>query len=109
MLSNHIVRIIFGNGLEVSATVFKMLLISAIIVVPSILLGYPFLAAMGHPRYANMSVVAGSFLHLLGIGTLSVLNMINVYSVALMVIITESFVLIIRLYGVIKNNLWRTS
>jgi PST family polysaccharide transporter len=105
--SDQIIRVIFGDGLEVSMTVFKMLLLSSIIVVPSILLGYPFLAAMGYPKYANMSVVVGSFLHLLGIGILSVLHLISVYSVALMVVITESFVLAIRLYGVIKEKLWR--
>ncbi|GAB6077194.1 flippase [Desulfurobacterium crinifex] len=109
MLSDQIIKIIFGDGLEVSVNIFKILLLSTMIVVPSILLGYPFLAAMGFAGYANVSVILGSFLHLVGLVILSVLNMVNVYSVALMVIVTESFVLIIRLYGVIKNRLWRTS
>jgi PST family polysaccharide transporter len=77
------------------------------VVVPSILLGYPLLAAMGFPIYANISVVAGSFLHLVGLVILFYLNLINVYSISAMVFATESFVLMIRVYGVIKGNLWK--
>ena len=107
MFTGQIIQIIFGEGLEVSIHVFKILLLSTIVVVPSILLGYPFLAAMGYPKYANISVIAGSILHLTGLGILLLLNMVNVYTVAMMVVLTESFVLSFRIYGVIKNKLWR--
>jgi len=106
LLAYPLINIIFGEGLEISANIFRILLLSAIVVVPSILLGYPFLAAMGYPKYANISVIMGSILHLIGLGMLLLLNMINVYTVAIMVVITETFVLCIRIYGVIKNNLW---
>ena len=107
--SNQIIEIIFGKGLEISSNIFKILIFSAIIVVPSILLGYPFLAAMGYPNYANFSVVLGSIFHLVGLGVLIIFHLINGYTVALMVLLTESFVLIIRLYGTIKYSLWRKS
>jgi len=107
ILSNYIIEIVFGNELEVSAKVLKILLLSALIVVPSILLGYPFLAALGFANYANISVILGSLLHLLGLGILSALDKISIYSVAFTVIITETFVLTIRLYGVTKHKLWR--
>ena len=106
-LSDRIVEVVFGSGLTISVSIFKILLLSALLVVPSILLGYPFLAALGYAKYANMSVVAGSLLHLVGLGILLIMGIINVYNVALMVVITEGFVLLIRLYGVKKNNLWR--
>ncbi len=109
VISNHIIEIIFGVGLETSAKVLRILLLSALVVVPSILLGYPFLAALGFTNYANLSVILGSILHLLGLGILSVLGAINIYNVAFMVIITETFVLTFRLYGIIKHRLWRIS
>jgi len=77
------------------------------VVVPSILLGYPFLAAMGYPNYANFSVIVGSIFHLSGLGILTILHLVNVYNVALIVLLTEIFVLSIRLYGIIKYKLWR--
>jgi len=107
--SNHIIEIIFGKGLEISSNIFKILILSAMVVVPSILLGYPFLAAMGYPNYANFSVILGSIFHLSGLGILAIFHLVSVYNVALMVLITEGIVLSIRLYGVIKNRLWRIS
>jgi len=107
VLSNHIIEIIFGKGLEISSNIFKILILSAMVVVPSILLGYPFLAAMGYSNYANFSVIVGSIFHLSGLGILAIFHLINGYTVALMVLVTESFVLSIRLYGTIKHNLWK--
>ena len=107
VLAKQIINIIFGTNLDISASIFRILLLSYIVVVPSILLGYPLLAAMGFPIYANISVVAGSFLHLVGLVILFYLNLINVYSISTMVLVTESFVLMIRVYGVIKGNLWK--
>ena len=64
---------------------------------------------MGYPNYANFSVILGSIFHLSGLGILAIFNLVSVYNVALMVLITEGIVLSIRLYGVIKNRLWRIS
>jgi len=107
IFSNKLIELIFGIGFEPSAIIFKIFLLSNLVVVPSILLGYPFLAALGFANYANISVILGSFFHLLGLAILLFLNMINIYSVAFMVIITETLVFIIRLYGIIKHKLWR--
>ena len=107
ILAYPIIYIIFGSGVEISADIFRILLLSAMLVVPSILLGYPFLAAMGYPRCANTSVVTGAIMHLIGLGILSILNMINVYTIPSMVIITESSVLAFRVYCVKKYKLWR--
>lgn len=86
-------------GIE-SISVFNILLIANLIVVPSILIGYPFLAALGFAKCANRSVIYGLILHLLGLALLSLTNNIGIHSVAYMVMITESFVLIYRIYYV---------
>jgi len=106
MSSDQIVKVIFGDGLEVSVSIFKILLLSTMIVVPSILLGYPFLAAMGFANYTNASVILGSVLHLSGLGILLLFDIINIYSVALLVVATETFILSVRLYWITKYKLW---
>jgi len=90
-----------------SLEVFHILLFAAVIVVPSILLGYPFLGALGFSKYANVSVIYGSFFHLIGLGSLIFLGKISIYSVAFLVIITEIFVFSLRLYWVKKEGLWQ--
>lgn len=91
-----------------SIKVFNILLIANIIVVPSILIGYPFLGALGFARYANISVVYASIVHLSGLFILSLMNNITIFTVASMVIITQLVDCYYRFYGLYKNKLWIT-
>lgn len=89
-----------------SITVFRIFLTAALVVVPSILMGYPFLAAMGYPEYANKSVIYGSILHFVGLGILATFGFINAYLVAFMVVVTETFVFLYRVYFSKELGLW---
>lgn len=100
-------NLLFSNNASLeSILVFRILLISALIVVPSILLGYPFLAAMGYPEYANKSVIYSSVLHLIVLTILSMISYINIYTVAIMVVVTESFVFGYRIFYSARIGLW---
>ncbi len=90
-----------------SAIVLKFLLIACLMIVPSLMLGYPFLGAMGYSKYTNNSVIISSLFHLTGLCTLVISNNLSVYSVACMVIFTETVVLTIRLWGVRKYKLFK--
>jgi PST family polysaccharide transporter len=90
-----------------SLEVFHILLIASVIVVPSILLGYPFLGALGYAKYANMSVLYGSLFHIIGLGILIAVHQVSIYNVASLVIATEMLVLFIRLYWVKRKKLWK--
>ncbi|OOF86128.1 oligosaccharide flippase family protein [Rodentibacter ratti] len=92
-------------GIE-SITVFNVFLVASLIVVPSILLGYPFLGALGYSKEANLSVIYGSILHIFGLGLLILFNQISLYSVAYMVLITELFVFMYRIIKIRGNKLW---
>ncbi len=100
----HIIRLLFGAGYMPSAGVLRLLAVALMVVIPSILLGYPFLAVLGQQRYANGSVVVGSLIHLAML--LAVAPFMSIYIVALLVIITETIVLSIRVYGIKKHDLW---
>jgi PST family polysaccharide transporter len=90
-----------------SLEVFHILLIASVIVVPSILLGYPFLGALGYAKYANMSVLYGSLFHIIGLGILIAVHQVSIHNVASLVIATEMLVLFIRLYWVKRKKLWK--
>ncbi|UCG60515.1 MAG: oligosaccharide flippase family protein [Candidatus Zixiibacteriota bacterium] len=105
--SGPITSLIFGAGFEPAADLLRLFALLILINVASVLIGYPFLAALDHSRYANFSVVAGSICHVLLL--LIAIPFINIYWVAIITIITESIVLAIRAYGVRKYHLWRVA
>lgn len=108
LFSSKIVILLFGSNFQESIIVLKLFLLALLVVLPSQLLGYPFLAALGYARYANGSVIIGSIFHLMALIFIS-LSFIRSFTVALLVVITESIVFIIRLYAVKKNKLWSTN
>lgn len=95
----YLFNFLFTKEVGVEAIkVFNILLFANIVIVPSFLLGYPFLGALGFAKKANLSVMYGSLIHLLGLLSLTYFNKVSIYSVAYMVIATESLVLLIRFF-----------
>tara|TARA_B100001758_G_scaffold247953_1_gene269035 strand:+ start:21172 stop:22434 length:1263 start_codon:yes stop_codon:yes gene_type:complete len=92
-----------------SIQVFRILLIVACIVVPSILIGYPFLAALGFKKEANYSTIIGSLFHVTVLGILYLLKLIDIYNIVYLLITTELIVLLYRYYSVYKNKLLQIS
>ena len=86
--------------------VFRILLIVACVVVPSVLIGYPFLAALGYKNEANYSTIIGSLFHVISLTVLFFCNSIDIYSIVYLLIITELIVLIYRFYSVYKHKLF---
>ncbi|MFH1727511.1 MAG: oligosaccharide flippase family protein [Pseudomonadota bacterium] len=104
----YILDILFDNvDILLITRAFQLFLFCALMTFPSILLGYPFLAAMGFPKYPNLSVIWASIIY---IGILLVLygfSLINVYSIIFAIITAESFTFIYRVIAVKRNNLWK--
>lgn len=106
-IGEYIFNILFTKSIGgESLGVFHILLLVSLVVVPSMLLGYPFLAALGYPKYANMSVIIGSVFHLIVLSVLVILDYITIYSVAFVVLGTEILVLSSRVYWIRSNKLW---
>ena len=89
---------------------FKVFLIANLVAVPSVLIGYPFLGALGYAYHVNLSVIYTSAFHLIGLLMLALLNQINIYSVVILIVLSESFnsayrflVLYIKFYKREKN------
>ena len=105
LFSNEIIDILFNIKNTEINTVLLIFVTSSILHVPAILLGYPFLAAFGYPKYANLTVIQSSIVHLIGLGFLSLFEMITIYNVAYMVLVTETTVFLTRIYYAKKSNL----
>ena len=105
-LSSYLLLLVYGEVLDESLRVLNTLLIACFVTIPSMMLGYPFLAAMGHPSFTNMSLVVTSLAHVLGLTILYFMNAITIGNVAIMVIVSESILLSVRVYGVRKYKLF---
>ncbi|GAB6394970.1 MAG: oligosaccharide flippase family protein [Bacteroidales bacterium] len=104
--SAWIIRIVYGSAAqEGSLNVFRILMCGCVATIPSMLLGYPFLAAMGHAGYTNWTVVIAALFHITGLLVLFAAGCFSIYAVAAMVVLTESFLLILRIRGVFKYKL----
>jgi len=55
----HLIMFLFGSEFAASADIFNLHIIALVFVFPSLMLGYPLLAALGFSKAANYSVVAG--------------------------------------------------
>lgn len=104
----YVSPLLFDNFADESWKVLCIFLFANIICLPSTFLGYPFLAAWGHPNFCNYSLVFSSFFHITGLVILYALGMISIYSVSYMVLLCECLLLLIRFYGSIKFSLWRS-
>jgi len=105
LFSSQITSIIYGEGQVHITNLFRLYSLEFCIVFPSIILGLPLLAAMGHSKYLNMSIIIGSIIHIVGL--IAIIPFINAYLIVTLVIITESIVFMIRIAGVKKYGLWK--
>lgn len=107
-IGQYVFDLLFTTNIgEESLNVFYILLIAAMVVVPSILLGYPYLGALGYAKYANISVIYASIFHLLGLGALILSEQVTIYNVAFLVVATEVLVFLIRTYWIKRKKLWQ--
>ena len=93
-----------GDEFINSIGIFKLMIPLVIIALPTYLLGFPVLGAMGFANKANKTVIIGSIFHLLGLIVLFVIGMITINSIIILTIITEFIILKLRIYYILKNK-----
>lgn len=96
--------LVFGADYAPAASVLRAMLPVGVVILPSYILGFPTLTAMGMPRHANYSTIFGSVLHMLMLGALLLTDRLSMTSLALCVSITESAILAYRVVVIIKNR-----
>lgn len=96
----------FKIDLSNSLPIIHIFLLACLATVPSILLGYPYLGALGFSKYVNNTVMLSSVLHIVGLIILYYLNMVSIYYVAVLVGLTELLLLCFRIYGIKKYQVY---
>lgn len=107
LFDHDIFNLLFTNNVNnESLKVFHLLLLASLIVVPSVMLGYPLLGAFGYASDANNSIILGSIFHLSSLTMLSLFGQISIYSVSFTIIMTEFIILSYKLYKIKVHGLW---
>lgn len=101
----QIITIFYGAEMLKANEILRIFCLLTMISVPHMMLGYPLLGAMGYTKEVNASVIISSIFHVMGLTVLYLIGKMNIYSIAYMVLITESFVFILRGFWVLKYKL----
>ena len=98
--------LVFWLGAEGSQVVLplRLLIPVAVFSFPNYVLGYPTLGAMGLAKYANVAVVFGTAVYLLGALLLWFTVGINLVTLCLLTSVTEGSILAFRLVVIVKNR-----
>jgi len=108
LTSLWIIQIVYGESEQSgSLSIFRILLFGCFFTIPSMLLGYPFLAAIGYSSYINWTVITASLFHLLGLSILFFTGHITAHNVAALVVLTELILLTFRVRAVIYYKLFK--
>ena len=101
----NIITVFYGAEMYNAYKVLRIFCFLTMVSVPHMMIGYPLLGAMGYTKQVNASVIISSIVHIIGLTTLYLTGKMNIYSIAYMVLITESFVFLLRGYWVLKYKL----
>jgi PST family polysaccharide transporter len=105
IFSDSIIYLITGLVIKESIIALKIFLFACMITIPSVLIGYPFLASFGFPNYANNSVIISSGFHILMLIIFAFTGLLNIYTVVLLILITEILVFLLRIYYIYRLKL----
>lgn len=106
IFAKDIITIFYGSEMTEAYNVLRIFCVLFFVNVPSVLLGYPLLGALGHTHETNWSVVYSSIIHFIGLVFLISLHDLTIYTMAYMVLITTMFELLMRVIPVVKHKLW---
>lgn len=107
VFADKIVVLLFGIEYQASSIVLRIMIPTAVVILPTYLLAFPVMVPMGLEKYANLSNVFGAFIQLLGLAVLALSNHINIYSIAALSTCTEISVFLFRVYFILKKKYMR--
>ena len=97
ILASYVLQIVYGTSDVNILQIFRTLICACFVTMPSMLMGYPFLAAMGHPLFTNWTVICTSVLHITGLFILYLLHSLTPVNVAMMVVFSETLLISFRI------------
>lgn len=104
IFAEPICGLVFGKEFVGTAPVLQAFVPVVAIILPSYILGFPTLGAMGLSKYANYSIFFGMSIHILGLLMLTLKSNISAVSLATMTSVSEISIMLFRLIVVVKNK-----
>lgn len=95
---------VFGKDFEGTADVLRAFIPVVAVILPSYILGFPTLGAMGLSKYANYSIFFGMIIHIIGLSAMALTSNITAVNLAAMTSISEISIMLFRMSVVIKNR-----
>lgn len=98
-------QLVFGAKYAGTGAVLRAMLPIAVVILPSYICGFPMLSSMGITKYANYSIMIGSVVHLLNLAILYFTgNIRNVVLLGAAVSVTETVILLVRLWAIWRHR-----
>ncbi len=94
--------VMFGSEFAGAAVVLRYMTPIIAMTLPAYLLGFPTMTPLGISKKANLSVIYAAIFHSLGILFLFLAGLLNLQAICLLTVCTESFVLSLRIFYVVK-------
>jgi len=94
----------FGSEYGPVAPILRVMLPILVIILPSYILGFPTLTAMGLSKHANYSVIFGSCIHIINLVVLYLTGHMNAITLGALITIAETLILGYRIFIIWKNK-----
>lgn len=101
-------NMLFGEASEITVVVLRIMLFYTVFKAPSSLMGYPLLAALGHTKFTNYTIVFAGCFYILATSIAYFGGFFNIYLAAIFYVMCEFIVFLLRIYGVIKYKSFKT-
>ena len=109
IFAKNIVTIFYGQEMLPAYRILRVFSIAMLLDFPTILIGYPFIAALGYTKEANRSVMFTAIFHLIGLFVLYLTKHLNIYCISYLVAFSVFITFSFRFGTVIKYKLWNTN
>ena len=87
----------FGKGFAPAGKVLRVMLPTAVIILPSYICGFPMLSSMGLAKHANYSTIFGSVVHVVNLAILYVTGNMKMITLGAAMSVAEALILAYRL------------
>ena len=97
-------ELFFGEGFAPAGSVLRVMLPTAVIILPSYICGFPMLSSMGLAKHANYSTVFGSVIHVVNLGILYLTGNMNMITLGAAMSVAEAVILGYRLVVIWRHR-----
>ena len=94
----------FGEGYGPAGNVLRVMLPTAVVLLPSYICGFPMLSSMGLAKHANYSTVFGSVVHLINLAILYFTGNMNMITLGAAMSVAEALILAYRLVVIWRHR-----